>query len=201
MGAEKQKNGKLHRECRCDESGQYIDSGCYLMNNTGYSLIELVIVLAIIAIIMSTVFYSIILIFSANAKSCANDIQRSIGDCKVTTMGRASAYMTLYRDTANENVYTKMYIWDKGAGDYVESEPQRVGTRRVTVKYKAFGDVEKELLAGDEIEIWFDRATGGFADNASHTFYEHIRVEGGSKNFRIAMTQLTGKSEVVAETP
>lgn len=179
MVAEKQRAGKLH--------------------NGGYSLIELVIVLAIIAIIMSTVFYSIILIFSANAKSTANDIQRAIGDCKVTTMGRSAAYMELYRDSSNENVYTRMYVMDS-SGTYVPSEPQKVGPNRVTVKYVSSeaGIAETELLAGDSIQIWFDRATGGFADNASHTFYECIRVEGGSKNYEIRLTKLTGKSEVKA---
>lgn len=164
-------------------------------------MIELIIVLAIIAVIMSTVFYSVILVFSANAKSTANDIQRSIGDCKVTTMGKSSAYMKLYRDSANENVYTQMYVQVSG-GSYPYppyGEAQKVGTRRVAVKYKAQGGTETELLSGDEIEIWFDRATGGFADNASHTFYEYIRVEGGSKNYKITMTKLTGKSEVAAE--
>lgn len=197
MGAERQKTGKLHR----DRAGEYFNNACDDKNNGGYSLIELVIVLAIIAIIMSTVFYSIILIFSANARSTANDIQRAIGDCKVTTMGKSSAYMTLYRDSTNENVYAQMHVLDSG-GSYpypAYGEPQKVGTRRVTVKYQAKGAAEQELLAGDEIEIWFDRATGGFADNASHTFYEYIRVEGGSKNYKITMTELTGKSEVVAE--
>lgn len=84
---------------------------------------------------MSTVFYSIILIFSANARSCANDIQRSIGDCKVTTMGKSSAYMELYRDAGNENVYTQMYVLDDSGAYQPYGEPQRVGTRRVTVKY------------------------------------------------------------------
>ncbi len=77
-------------------------------DNRGYSIIELIIVLAIIAIIMGTVFYSIILIFSANAKSCANNIQRSIGDCKVTTMGKADAYMELYRN--DDGIYTRMHV-------------------------------------------------------------------------------------------
>lgn len=181
MGAERQKTGKLHR-----------------INNRGYSMVELIIVMAIIAAIMSGVFFSIILIFSANAKSTANDIQRSIGDCKITTMGRAAAYMELYRDASNENVYTKMYIWDNSAGGYVGSEPQKVGPVRVTVKYMASGGAETELLAGDKIEIWFDRATGGFKEDAGGNFYELIRVEGGSKNYEIRMTKLTGKSEVKA---
>ncbi len=197
MSARRRDKDKLHS----DKAGGHFDNTRYIWNNGGYSLIELVIVLAIIAIIMSTVFYSIILIFSANAKSTANDIQRSIGDCKVTTMGRAAAYMELYRDSSNENVYTRMYVMDS-SGTYVPSEPQKVGPRRVTVKYASSeaGIAETELLAGDSIQIWFDRATGGFADNVSHTFYDCIRVEGGSKNYEIRLTKLTGKSEVKAVT-
>lgn len=195
MGAEKRENGKLHRiNARGGDTGG-LDSGH--LNNNGYSLIELIIVLAIIAIIMCTVFYSIILIFSANARSCANNIQRAIGDCKVTTMGKSSAYMTLYRN-AEGNLYTQMHVMNS-SGVYEDSEAQKVGTQKVTVKYRAQGASETELLSGDEIEIWFDRSTGGFADNAVHTFYEYIRVQGGSKNYKITMTELTGKSEVVAD--
>lgn len=156
---------------------------------------ELVIVMAIIAVIMSTVFLSIILIFSANAKSTANDIQRAIGDCKVTTMGRSEAYMELYRDSSNNHVYTKMYIWDAGAGAFVELEPQKVGPKKVNVKYVLDG-TEFELLAGRKVEIWFDRATGGFKEDSGGKFCNKIIVEGGSKKYEITLTRLTGKSEV-----
>ncbi len=174
------------------------------LNNMGYSMVELIIVMAIIAAIMSTVFFSIILIFSANAKSTANDIQRAIGDCKVTTMGRSAAYMELYRDASNDNVYTKMYIWDNSAVDYVESEEQKVGPKRVTVEYSTDGVNKTELAAGDRIAIFFDRASGGFItgttkDGISHPIYKAIFVEGGSKHYRIELTELTGKSEVKAE--
>ena len=68
------------------------------INNSGYSLVELIIVIAIMAVLIGTVFYSITMIFGANAKTCANNIQRAIADCKVTTMGKKEAYMELYRD-------------------------------------------------------------------------------------------------------
>lgn len=186
MGAEGQKTDKLHK----GRSDRRWNSRCYKYNNGGYSIIELIIVLAIIAIIISTVFYSIILVFSANAKSCANNIQRSIGDCKVTTMGKSAAYMELYRD-ADQNVYTRMYIMDS-SGSYVPSEPQKVGTSRVYVAYTPEGGAETELLAGDKIEIRFDRASGGFEGN----IYEKLHVQGGSKKYEIVLTKLTGKSEV-----
>ena len=157
-------------------------------------MIELIIVMAIIAAIMSAVFFSIILIFSANAKSTANDIQRAIGDCKVTTMGKSSAYMELYRDT-DQDVYTQMHVRDS-SGTYVPSEPQKVGSSRVYVAYTPKGGTETELLAGDKIEIRFDRASGGFAKDGSGNVYEKLHVVGGSKNYEIVLTELTGKSEV-----
>lgn len=160
-------------------------------------MIELIIVLAIIAVIMGTVFYSIILVFSANARTTANNIQRAIGDCKVTSMGKSAAYMKLYRDAGNENVYTRMYIKDS-SGAYVESEPQKVGTNKVYVGYKPKDAAEVELTAGSEIKIGFDRATGGFTDKGDCDLYEMIRVKGGSKNYEIELTELTGKSEVKA---
>lgn len=190
MGTEGRKTDKLHKGW----SDRLRDSRCYGFNNGGYSIIELIIVLAIIAIIISTVFYSIILVFSANAKSCANNLQRSIGECKVTTMGKSAAYMELYRD-ADQNVYTRMYVMDSG-GSYVPSEPQKVGTSRVYVAYTPEGGAETELLAGDKIEIRFDRASGGFEEDASGNIYEKLHVQGGSKKYEIVLTKLTGKSEV-----
>ncbi|MDE5940182.1 MAG: hypothetical protein K2H37_14030 [Lachnospiraceae bacterium] len=159
-------------------------------------MVELIIVIAIIALIISTVFYSVVMVFGANAKSCANNIQRAIADCKVTTMGRSSAYMELYRD-ADQNVYTKMYVWDNSGGVYAAAEPQKVGTGRVYVAYTPKGGTETELLAGDTIEIRFDRASGGFAKSAvSGDIYESLHVQAGSKNYEIVLTELTGKSEV-----
>lgn len=195
MSAGKRKTDKLHTEI-----GRKINNGRYTRDNRGYSLVELIIVIAIIAVIISTVFYSVVMVFSANAKSCANDIQRAIGDCKVTTMGKSAAYMTLYRD-ADQHLYTKMYIWDKSAVGYVAAEPQQVGTSRVYVGYKAVGGTETELAAGESsgIQIWFDRATGGFKADGSCNIYEIIYVKGGSKSYEITLTKLTGKSEVIVK--
>ncbi len=159
-------------------------------------MIELIIVIAIIAIIMSTVFYSIVLVFSANAKSCANNIQRSIGDCKVTTMGKADAYMELYRDS-DGTVYTQMHITESD-GSVTDEERQKVGTNKVDVGYIPKGGTETPLAPGDSIEIHFDRSNGGFKEDGSGNIYEEIYVRGGNRDYSITMTELTGKSQVVA---
>ena len=172
------------------------------INNGGYSLVELIIVVAIMAVLIGTVFYSISMIFGANAKTCANNIQRAIAECKVTTMGKKEAYMELYRD-AEGNVYTKLYVYEQAGAAPVEGEPQKMGNSRVYVGYTRPGetpDAATELNNGDSVTIQFDRSSGSF-DKTAHDNCAQIIVRGGSKNYAIEMTQLTGKSEVKAIDP
>lgn len=172
------------------------------INNSGYSLVELIIVIAIMAVLIGTVFYSISMIFGANAKTCANNIQRAIADCKVTTMGKKEAYMELYR-AADGNVYTKLYVYEQTGATPVEEEPQKMGNNRVYVGYIKPGetpDAATDLNSGDSVTIKFDRSSGSF-DKTAHDNCAQIIVRGGSKNYAIEMTQLTGKSEVKAIAP
>lgn len=172
------------------------------INNSGYSLVELIIVIAIMAVLIGTVFYSISMIFGANAKTCANNIQRAIADCKVTTMGKKEAYMELYR-AADGNVYTKLYVYEQTGATPVEEEPQKMGNNRVYVGYIKTGetpDAATDLNSGDSVTIKFDRSSGSF-DKTAHDNCAQIIVRGGSKNYAIEMTQLTGKSEVKAIDP
>ena len=80
-----------------------------------------------------------------------------------------------------------------------DEEPQKVGTSKVDVGYTPKNGTETALLPGDSIEIRFDRSNGGFKADAGGRLYEEIYVRGGSKDFRITMTELTGKSRVVAQ--
>ncbi len=160
------------------------------IDNNGYSLIELIIVMAIIAVLLTTVVFSITMVFSANAKACANDIQRAITDCKVTTMGKAEAYMEIYRDT-NENIYSQMFVVENGSTEAMD--PEKLGPARVTVSYTLADDSTGELTAGGaKLRIAFDRASGSFTTDTCKS----IEVRGGTKHYEITLTRLTGKSSL-----
>ena len=81
-------------------------------NNSGFSLVELIIVIAIIAALIGTVVLSVSMVFSANAKACSNDLQRAIADCKVTTMGKAQAWLIVYRGE-NDRIYSQLHIMEQ----------------------------------------------------------------------------------------
>ena len=74
--------------------------------------------ITIIAALIGTVILSVSMVFSANAKACSNDLQRAVADCKVTTMGKAKAWLVVYRGD-NGRIYSQMHIMEQKEGGAV----------------------------------------------------------------------------------
>ena len=92
-------------------------------NEKGFSLVELIIVIAIMAVVIGTVVFSVSMVFSANAKACCNNLQRAIADCKVTTMGKSEAWLVLYRGSDNQ-IYCQMYYNEAVIENDAEGNPK-----------------------------------------------------------------------------
>lgn len=168
-------------------------------NNSGFSLVELIIVIAIIAALIGTVILSVSMVFSANAKACSNDLQRAVADCKVTTMGKAQAWLIVYRGE-NGSIYSQLHIMEQkeggAAGELKEitEEPQKIGGNRVSVTYTdASGTPDLELPTGADagIRIEFDRSSGSFKEAP-----QQMRIQGGSRDYKLDFIRLTGKIAV-----
>ena len=106
-------------------------------NNNGYSLVELIIVIVIMALLTGTAFLSISIIFGASAKTCANDIKEALAENKVTAMGKSEAKVEIYRDASDNNVYIIQWIkegedWKpKKTDDAGNAVPEKIGNSRV----------------------------------------------------------------------
>ena len=163
----------------------------------GFSLVELIIVIAIMAALLTTAMLSVAVIFSANAKACANSIQRAVADCKVTTMGKSAAWLVLYRD-ADDVLYGQMHTMEQKAGEAIGTyeevvhEPEKLGGKRVSITYTDESGADMgELPVGESngIRIEFDRSAGSFKDGT----IKSIDIMGGNKHYRITLVKLTGK--------
>ena len=165
------------------------------LNNTGFSLIELIIVIAIIGVLSASVVLSVSLVGNAHAKTCCNDLQSAIADCKVTTLGKSRAWLSVYQGD-NGYVYSQLHVYQLGMGDGKEDatdipeEPQRLGGKRVTVSYTDETGAEMPLPVGAEngIRIEFDRSSGSFKE-APQT----IIISGGNRKYTLEFIELTGK--------
>lgn len=186
-------------------------------NEKGFSLVELIIVIAIMAVVIGTVAFSVSMVFSANAKTCCNNLQRAIADCKVTTMGKSEAWLVLYRGSDNQ-IYCQMYYNEAVIENDAEGnpkvkkdddgnvimkavpaneEPQTIGGKRVVVTYIDTEGNEHQDLPTDAIDvdkrltIAFDRSSGSFK-NAPKS----MEIIGGNRHYHLEFNELTGKVAV-----
>lgn len=169
-------------------------------DNRGYSLVELIIVIAIIAALTTTLVLSVGLIFSANAKTCANDIMGAISECKISTMsyGQGNVRLLLYRGS-DGNIYGEIQTREKADASWTTSidGPEKIGARKCSVTDGAGNELPRktgDTLPTQDSEAWavyFDRSSGSFRDE---TDIDEVHVEGGSKHYRIHFEKLTGKA-------
>ncbi|MCH5258942.1 MAG: prepilin-type N-terminal cleavage/methylation domain-containing protein [Lachnospiraceae bacterium] len=174
-------------------------------NNKGYSLVELIVVIAIISVVGLGALWSIIMVFSANAKTCANDIIGAISECKITTMskGQGNVRVIIYR-SSNGNIYSELQVRESTPGDawsdtngwVAAHEAEKIGARKCSV-----GTTDGADDLPDKANAWriyFDRSSGSFLystdSSKPNTSVTEIHVQGGRKNYCITLEELTGKT-------
>ena len=165
----------------------------------GFSLIELIVVIAILGVVAFGTFSMLGLLNGKYAKEAATKMQSAMAQSKVDALGKSkgpSAY----------DVYVRLYIKD---GDiYVDSvvgshtETTKVGSGKVTVTAEKGtlgtngGDtVELSSLGTDGIVIAFNRADGSFnpVQGTTDTYWKKILFSQGSHIYQIEMVPRTGK--------
>lgn len=159
-------------------------------DNKGFSLVELIIVIALVAVLGAVITFTVSLIFSGNAKTCANDLRTAINDCKVNCMSRVDAYMEVTRGD-DDCIYVQHFIKNAGDSSYTPyGDRQKIGRNRVTVEFgDSKGGTLTSLSTTASITISFNRANGAFKD----TVPKYIHVAGGSKDYDLELITLTGK--------
>lgn len=167
-------------------------------DNKGYSLVELIVVIAIVSVLGLGALWSIVMVFSANAKTCANDIMGAISECKVMTMskGQGNVRVIIYR-SSNGNIYSELQMRESsGSGWTAAHEAEKIGARKCSVGTADGADDLPDKA--NAWEIYFDRSSGSFLYSSDpgkpNTSVTEIYVQGGHRNYHIRLEELTGKT-------
>lgn len=174
------------------------------IDDNGFSLIEILVALAIMGVMSGLLIVSMGIIPRTDAKACANGLKTAIGQTKILTMGKKQTTFELKHDSTDGKYYT-VEITDDGMGNVTTSDPELCGKRNVVVSYhiESTGvepaDDEGSFIPlnkGDSLTLSFDRGSGkeiqGGSPGAS-TLCDAIMVQGGGATYMIRIYTATGK--------
>jgi len=123
-----------------------------MKDHKGFSLIELIVTVAILAIAASLVVGSFNLIYVKNTQKCASAVDALLSKTKICAMSRAG------------DIYLKLYQTEDGIfADYCEGgtavQTDKVGKANVAVSWN---DGTEHALEGNPLYLSFARGTGAF---------------------------------------
>ena len=161
--------------------------------NKGFSLIELIVAIAIMAILTGIAAMSYSNLSGAKVSKCAKELYSSIENVRASTMGKDSVILTLRRDSSGKYYADTITTSD---GTTITST-EEIGSKKVTVNYTYYDSTTVHSLeADDSITISFDRGSGALKADSSGNYLKSMEITGRGKEYTITFYKNTGNVEL-----
>ena len=159
-------------------------------NNEGFSLVELIVIIAIMAVLATSIITYVGMLGTGQAKKCANGISSGFSQTKVCAMSRSNAYMVVYSN--DDGVFLKTV---QGSNERIE----KIGNKGAIVEYRIARNSSTFMPVGNDaasgVKIEFDRASGACRKVAGEYCYG-FRVTCGRTTYIVNIEPLTGKATI-----
>ncbi len=183
------------------------------VNNKGLSLVELIVVIAIMAVLIGIGTFSLSLLFGTQAKSCAQKVSAMLSETKTGSLSRFDETMTLSLRSASDpdpaitsdGYYAENQIYtikkDGSPHPADSTEIRRMGSARVVITVRLSDGTEFKLGENNNsVTIRYNRSSGAFepvtamVDGSAITDYiEKMTFQSGLRTYTITMVTETGK--------
>lgn len=181
-----------------------------MKDNRGLTLIEVLIVIAIITIVSAVGLHQTEAIFGYNAQEAYKKTVSTLTSGKVKALSKSKLTSgtvavktgdTVTPTVASDGVYIEFYV--KGSSIYAqthvrgatESDPVKIGGKGVVISYKTDGGSTGTLTEGEGngLMFSFDRSTGAFLPYTGTEYITEMQISGGRRSYVIKLMPKTGK--------
>lgn len=161
-------------------------------DNRGLSLIELIVVVAILGIVSVGATSSLGLLYSTSAKEAATKLNSAMAKTRVEAMSKSQASLRLYEK--DSEYYVQLIVNDK------EESIVQIGNSRVDITYVRSDHQDQVLeLPSKGVLLEFNRETGGLKpleDGGGNAYCKKIIITSGNRTYNVVCERLTGKTRI-----
>ena len=168
------------------------------IGNSGFSLVEIIIVLAIISVLAGTVSYGLSFSSGKPAEECAQKVVSVLQHARTTTMGKYKVTIQIKKNDAGlisikQEVYHSQADYKNGTPDVTETT---VGAKGVSFEYSYNGTDYTQLGEEAVLTLEFSRSTGALKDNGTGAYWQYFRISKAHTVKNIEIVPLTGRIEL-----
>lgn len=164
------------------------------IGNKGVSLIEILVVVAILAVLGSVAIAGVRLLTNRPVDECARKFQIALEGIRNTTMGKFSGGLEFTADA--NGVYVKEYINGVSDGELIQIGQKGVVVHVVRGKQNELTTTSTKI-GTTPVSISFDRADGSLNDEGDGvTYIKSFVISSGSKTITVTVDRLTGRIDL-----
>lgn len=163
-------------------------------NNSGYSLVELVVVIGIVSVMMVGVVFGLSVLNNKEIDECSKKIKIALEGNRVTTMGKYEAEIAFYVDSKNCLMVEETF--DNS------TKVTRIGGESLKIKYECNGNQNMIPSSPNKLTIRFDRSSGALktqtdgGDDVGHYVTKFIVGVDSSNPAEVTIEHLTGRVSI-----
>lgn len=140
-----------------------------MRDNKGFSMVELIVTVAIMAVVTGVVVYSMALVTGQEAKECATNLSSALDRAKNFALyksGNSDAYLIIKR-SADESLIAEYYVPQNPVDKpedavYLLIESEKLGKKAVELICHFSDGTQMQITETEWLAVYYDRISGAF---------------------------------------